>query len=50
MLTSSCTDAACTCAPGRSELPDGLSGGTNSTDLAPKTVVLAMRTTALDGM
>ena len=50
MLTSSCTSEACTCAPGRSELPVGESGGRNSTALAPNTVVPPIRTFALDGM
>ena len=50
VLTSNCTEDACTWAPGRIELPDGESGGTNSTDLAPKMVVPAMRTSAFDGI
>ena len=50
VFTSSWTDDACTCAPGRNALPDGWSGGRNSTALAPNTVVPPMRTFALDGM
>ncbi len=50
VLTSSCTAEACTSASGRSDFPEGASGGTNSTDLAPKMVLPAMWTVALEGM
>src|SRR6202030_3102380 len=45
-----CTEEACTRAPGCREVPDGLCGGTNSTDFAPKIVLLAILTAAFDGM
>ena len=51
VLTSSCTDDGLHRARrAAATSPDGASGGRNSTDLAPKTVVPPMRTVALDGM
>ena len=50
VFTSSCTDDAATVAPSRSDEPDGVAGGWNSTDFAPNTVLPAMRTSAFDGM
>ena len=49
VLTSSETAVTARCAPGRIAAADGVLGGMNSTDLAPKTVLLAMWTAALDG-
>jgi hypothetical protein len=50
VLTSSCTEEAATCASGRRDVGEGACGGMNSTDLAPKMVLPARRTVALDGM
>jgi ABC-type arginine transport system permease subunit len=38
------------CASGRSDVGEGVWGGMNSTDLAPKMVLPAMCTVALEGM
>ncbi|CNH47948.1 Uncharacterised protein [Mycobacterium tuberculosis] len=50
VLTSSCTAEACTTASGRNDFGEGDWGGTNSTDLAPKTVLPPICTVALEGM
>ncbi len=50
VLTSSATAEAATCASGRRGVGEGAWGGMNSTDLAPKMVLPAMCTVALEGM
>ncbi|CPW27938.1 Uncharacterised protein [Mycobacteroides abscessus] len=50
VLTSRATASAVTVAPGRSDESEGFCGARNSTDLAPKTVVPAIRTVAFEGI